>query len=256
VALAPDVLAAAVRLLAADPECGCVYGLYAGEPLVDDGPVEWYRTLHLHSALRRAVGRVDSAVFALAALPRAVFDRVGPFDERLRSAEDDEYSERLLAARYGIRLTAAMAGRHDEADRLLPLLAEQYGRAQLMRFSVRNRLRPRALRLNPAGGILAAALSVPALALPLLWWPLLAVPLGCLAVFAAADPAFVRLVLRERGAAFLGFALGVHLLVNLALVAGAATGWLRAAIDPGFGPSRRRTTRASAVRSADSAEGW
>nr|MDT0656502.1 glycosyltransferase family A protein [Micromonospora sp. DSM 115978] len=239
VALEPDAVAAAVRTLTADPSCGCVYGVYASRPLFDDGPVERYRVLHLHSALTRAAGEVDSAVFALAAMPRAVFDELGPFDEKLRAAEDDEYSERLLA-RHRIRLTTRMVGRHDDAARLVALLAEQFRRAQLMPFSARNRFRRRALRLNPAHGVLAAALAA-GTAVPALFWPPLAVvPLACLAVFAAADPALVRNLRREYGTGFLAYALGLHLLVNLAMVAGAATGWVRAAVDPRFGPTHRR----------------
>ncbi len=85
-------------------------------------------------------GPTATAVFALAALPRRVFEQVGLFDVTLRAAEDDEYSERLLAG-HRIRLSGAITGRHDEADRLLPLLAEQFRRARLLRRSARNRLR-------------------------------------------------------------------------------------------------------------------
>ncbi|GAA0398286.1 hypothetical protein Acor_34500 [Acrocarpospora corrugata] len=38
---------------AAVPGCGCVRGVYAKEPLIDDGPVKVYRTLHLYHALTR-----------------------------------------------------------------------------------------------------------------------------------------------------------------------------------------------------------
>ncbi|RGC65958.1 Hyaluronan synthase [Micromonospora sp. MW-13] len=252
VALAPDALGNAVAALAADPGCGCVYGVYAPQPLIDDGPVERYRVLHLHSALTRAVGPVDTAVFALAAVPRAVLRDLGPFDENLRSAEDDEYSERLLT-RYRIRLTDAVVGWHDEADRLLPLLGEQYRRAQLLRFSLRNRYRRRGLALNPTLGVAAAGLAVLTLPAALLGPAGAALPAFCLAVFAAADPPLVALLRRAGGWPFLGRALGVHLLVNLALIAGAVVGLARAAVDPTFGPSRRPSR--SAVRPLDS-KGW
>jgi hypothetical protein len=244
VALEPDAIARAVRLLGEDPGCGCVYGIYTATPLVDDGPVETYRTLHMHSALSRGVGETTTAVFALAAVPRAVFTELGGFDENLRSAEDDEYSDRL-AARYRIRLSDEVRGRHDEADRLLPLLWEQFGRAQLIRFAGRQRLRPGALKINRGGGVLAAALAgaaLPAavLAWPLLGWPVLAVPVGFVALFVVADPPLSRFVLRQKGPAFFAYFFAVHLLVNLTLVAGAATGWLRALVDRDFGPTRRR----------------
>ncbi|WP_424533223.1 glycosyltransferase family 2 protein [Sphaerisporangium viridialbum] len=252
VGLAPDAVANAVRLLGEDPGCGCVYGVYAKEPLIDDGPVETYRTLHLHHALSRAVGLTSTAVFALAAVPRAVFEQVGPFDDNLRCAEDDEYSERLLA-RHRIRLAAEVTGRHDEADRLLPLLAEQYRRAQLLRFSARNRLRRDALVVNRAGGVLAAALTMATLPLGLAWPPALPLPAAFLVLFAVSDPSLSRFVLRERGPGFLAYFTAVHLLAHAALVGGAAVGWVRAALDSSFGPSHRAAARRRAV---DPSKGW
>ncbi|WP_250213872.1 glycosyltransferase family 2 protein [Acrocarpospora catenulata] len=238
VGLAPDAVAAAVRLLAADPGLGCVYGVYAKEPLIDDGRVEVYRTLHLHHALSQGAGLTSTAVFALAAMPRQVFQEVGPFDAKLRSAEDDEYSERLLAA-HRIRLSAEVSGRHDEADRLLPLLAEQYRRAQFLRFSARNRMRPGALKVNRLGGVLAAAFTLATLPAALLWPPALALGAAGLAAFAAADSALTRFMLRERGPGFLPYFIGVHFLAHTALLSGAAVGWLRATFDSSFGPTRR-----------------
>jgi glycosyltransferase involved in cell wall biosynthesis len=242
VALAPDAIGNALAVLAADPRCGCVYGVYAPQPLIDDGLVERYRVLHLHSALTRAVGPVDTAVFALAAVPRAVLRDLGPFDENLRSAEDDEYSERLLT-RYRIRLTDTVVGWHDEADRLLPLLGEQYRRAQLLRWSLRNRYRRRGLALNPTLGVLAAGLTVLALPAVLLGPYVVAAPLLCLALFAAADPPLVAALRRAGGGVFLARALGIHLLVNVALITGAAVGLVRSVVDPSFGPSSRTPTR-------------
>lgn len=237
VALAPDAVAVAVHALAEHPDCGCVFGLYDPEPLIPDGPVETYRILHLHWALRRAAGPTDTAVFALAAMPRTVFDSVGGFDERLRSAEDDQYSERLLP-RYAIRLVPELTGRHDEADALLPLLAEQFRRSQLLPMVARNRYRPRAIRLNSTAGVLAAALTVAAAPAALLAVPLLATPVWAtaaapavgLATFAVANPRLSAFVLGRRGPAFLVFFTGVHLLVNLALGAGLVVGAVRAAL--------------------------
>ncbi len=252
VALAPDAVACAVRLLAEDRGCGCVYGVYAKEPLIDDGPVEICRTLQLHSVLTRAAGPTATAVFALAAVPRRVFDDVGPFDENLRSAEDDDYSERLLA-RYRIRLAGDVVGRHDEADRLLPLLAEQFRRAQLLRFAARNRLRPGSLKVSPAAGLLAVALTVATLPLAVAWAPLLAVPAIFLAVSAFADPPLARLVLKEKGTGFFLFFTAVQFLSHTALMAGAAVGLVRVTVDSSFGPGRHP---AAHPRPADLQKGW
>jgi glycosyltransferase involved in cell wall biosynthesis len=238
VALAPTAIANAVTVLAADSSCGCVYGVYAAEPLIDDGPVERYRTLHMHHALSRGAGETASAIFALAAVPRRVFDEIGPFDENLRSAEDDDYSERLLA-RHRIRLTTAVVGWHDEADRLLPLLAEQFRRAQLMRFSARNRMRRGGLKINRMTGVLAAALAVASLPAGLVLPPLRVLPALFVALFAVADPALSRFVLREKGPCFLVYFTGVHLLTHLAQLSGAGFGLVRSVVDPSFGPARR-----------------
>lgn len=239
VALAVDAVAAAVRMLADDPGCGCVFGVYAKEPLMDDGPVETYRTLHLHHALTRAVGVTKTAVFALAGMPRRVFDDIGPFDEKLRSGEDDEYSERLLT-RYRIRLSATVTGWHDEADRLVPLLVEQFRRAQLLPFMARNRFRRGAIAVNRTSGVLAAALTIATVPLAVAHRPLGMFPVAAFAAFVAADPALARFVVREKGFCFLLYFTAVHFLTHLALLSGAAVGAARTALDPSFGPTQRR----------------
>ncbi len=239
VALATSAVRGAVEVLDDDPECGCVFGVYAKEPLIDDGLVEIYRTLHLHHVLTRSVGVTKTAVFALAGMPRRVFDEIGCFDENLRSGEDDDYSERLLV-KYRIRLSAAVAGWHDEADRLLPLLAEQFHRAQLLPYMARNRLRRGALVVNRTTGLLAAALTVATVPPAVLRPALRGLPVAAFAAFAAADPALSRFVLREKGPCFLMFFTAVHFLTQLALLSGATVGWARAALDPAFGPTHRR----------------
>src|SRR5690606_33046557 len=110
------------------PECGCVHGSYDTEPLIDDGPIERYRILHAVHWRRRSLGEVRGVVFALAAIRRAVLLETGPFAEDLRDSEDVEYGTRL-AARTRIVLTDRVVGRHDDGNRLLPILAEQWRRA-------------------------------------------------------------------------------------------------------------------------------
>ncbi len=244
-ALEPDAIEQAVRLLRADPTLGCVHGIIAPEPLIDDGPVEWYRTLHAHHWRKRAVGPTPTAYFAAAAMPRRVFDEVGPFDQALRDSEDVEYSDRL-SERYRILLTDLVVARHDEEDRLRPMLGEQFRRAQLLLpFAAAHRSRPGALRANSALGVLMALLAPAALlgalaALP--FAPALAAAgaltaLLAVAVFAVSDPGLARFVRRRRGVRFWCYFTAVHLLVNAAIGTGAAVGWLRARLDKDFGPS-------------------
>jgi glycosyltransferase involved in cell wall biosynthesis len=244
VALEPDAVANAVRLLAGDPACGCVHGIYLAQPLVDDGPVEHCRILHSRYALLRAAGDTKTMISALAAVPRRVFEAVGPFDEGFRGAggEDTEYSDRL-SARHRILLTAAVAGRHDDDDRLIPLLRKQFRRGQLLRFQAGHRFTPGAARFNSLPRVASAGLAVATLPLGLLAPALLAVPAAAAAVFALADPGLSRFVRRERGTRFLAYFTAVHFVLNLALVAGVAAGYLRAAVDPRFGPTRPGAAR-------------
>ncbi|PZG24419.1 sugar transferase [Micromonospora craterilacus] len=247
-ALAPDAIANALELLAADrPDAdvplGCVHGIIAPEPLIDDGPVEWYRVLHAYWWRRRAVGEVRTAFFAQAAVPRTVLDDVGPFDERLRDSEDLEYSDRL-APRFRILLTDRVVARHDEVDRLGPLLAEQFRRSQLLVPTVLAARRPgsASLTANRPLGVAAVAAAVATLPLVTVAPVAALLPVALLAVFAAADPGLCRFVARHRGVRFLGYFLAVHLLVHLVLLAGAAVGgarWLTRRHRPAVRPRSR-----------------
>ncbi len=255
VALDPDALANAVDLLLSDPGTGCVHGIYDVEPLFDDGPVERYRALHAHFWRRRSVGVVGTAIFALAAIPRAVFEDVGPFDENLRDSEDVEYSDRLGAA-YRIRMTETVVGRHDDVDRLGPMLSEQFRRSQLLvPVAAVERRGGGGLKANRPVGALAAALVPVTAPLGLLAPWLLAVPALCLLWFALADPGLARFVARRRGAGFLAWFVLAHFLVHLALVSGALVGAVRWLVDPGFGPSVRRRRDRTADGTAAGAAG-
>ncbi|MEU5163996.1 glycosyltransferase family 2 protein [Streptomyces sp. NPDC020875] len=255
VALAPDALANAVDLLLSDPGTGCVHGIYDPEPLYDDGPVERYRAIHAHFWRRRSVGVVGTAIFALAAMPRAVFDEVGPFDENLRDSEDVEYSDRLGAA-YRIRMTETVVGRHDDVDRLGPMLSEQFRRSQLLvPVAAVERRGGGGLKANRPAGALAAALVPATVPLALLSPWLLAVPAACLLWFALVDPGLARFAVRRRGVGFLPWFLLAHFLVHLALVSGALVGAVRWLVDPGFGPSVRRRKDRTPAGSSGGATG-
>ncbi|MFF3753445.1 glycosyltransferase family 2 protein [Streptomyces sp. NPDC002018] len=245
-ALAPDALENAVRLLAEDPGLGCVHGIIAAEPLVDDGPVEWYRTLHAHHWRLKGVGPTPTAFFAAAAMPRAVFEDVGPFDPALRDSEDVEYSERL-SARYAILLTDRIVAAHDEEHRLGPMLREQFRRAQyLLPFAAAHRRRPGALRANSALGVASALFTAVTTPLAVVLPPLAPLPVLGVAMFAAADPALLRFVRSKRGAGFLPLFVGLHLLVNVQIALGAATGWVRSRLDRDFGSVTGRPPRPTA----------
>lgn len=244
VALAPDAIEQAVAALRADPDLGFVHGVVDPEPLIDDGVVERYRVLHAHHWQARSVGKVRTAVFMMAAMPRAVFEEVGPLDENLRDSEDVEYSERL-APLHDILLTRAITGRHDEADRLGPLLAEQFRRAQLLLpvAAIEKHNRGRGLKANSPLGAGSAWLAVVLLPGVLLTpWAALAA-LGLAALSVAADPKLYRFVGRRAGLRFLPVFAGIHFLVQVTLITGAITGAVRWIVDPSFGPGSRRPAR-------------
>ncbi|MFY1632111.1 glycosyltransferase [Solwaraspora sp. WMMB335] len=230
-------IATALRILAQTPDVACVHGIYLTEPLYDDGPVEAYRLLHAHHWRARNTGRVRTAIFALCAVRRTVFDDIGLFDENLRASEDVELSDRMVQ-RYGIWLSAELTCRHDDDSRLWPMLRKQFGRSQLLvPVAVRER-GPAGLRANRPGGVLATAAFLATLPLALLSPVLLALPVAALIWFAAADAPLAGFVRRQRGTAFLAFFLAVHFLVHLSIVTGAAVGGLRFLLDRDFGPSR------------------
>ncbi|WP_157248201.1 glycosyltransferase [Nonomuraea typhae] len=241
-ALSGDAIANALRLLDETPGVSCVHGTYLTEPLFDDGPVEAYRLLHARHWRLRHAGRVRTAVFAVCAIRRAVFDDVGLFDENLRASEDVELSDRM-ADRHGILLTAEVSCRHDDDSALWPMLRKQFGRSQLLvPVAVRER-GPAGIRANSAAGLLAAGLAVASAPAGLVAAPLSALPAAFLVLFAVADPGLARFVLRQRGAGFLVFFLAVHFLVQLAILAGAAVGAVRFLVRKDFGPSRAEALR-------------
>jgi glycosyltransferase involved in cell wall biosynthesis len=230
-ALAPDAVANAVAILCSDPAVGCVHGVIAPEPLIDDGPIERYRVLHQYWWRARAAGDVQTAMFGQTAIRRAVFEAAGPFDERLRDSEELEYSERL-APIARIVLTDRIVAYHDEVSRLWPLLSEQFRRSLLLMPTLGRRKGRASLTANRPLGIVAVAAALATLPLGLASPEFLVLPaLGVLA-FALANAGLLRFVARRSGWRFLPFFAGVHLLVHVALVAGVALSAARAALRP------------------------
>ena len=238
VALYPDAIENALSALVADSRLGVVQGIFAKSALFPDSRVESYRVLHEHHWRWRNRGLVNGTLFALTAIPKDVYTEAGPFDERLRDAEDVEYGSRL-PDRFRILMTDAVQGRHDEVDRFWPLLNEQFRRAQFL-------VPMRITRRWPKGGLgalrplslLTAPLVIFTLPLGFLSPFMLMLPVAALLGFALADPPLRRFVRDERGPAFLMYFLAVHLAAHLAVAAGAAWGALRWMVDRDFGPSR------------------
>jgi hypothetical protein len=236
IALAPGALAAAVRALRTHPDCGVVQGIYDLRPLYDDGPVEAYKTLFEHYWRRRATGVTTSTMFALTAVPRAVFDLVGGFDERLRDAEDVEFGTRL-PRRYAIRVSDEIVGRHDDVDRLRPYLSELLRRAVTYADAVvaarwqrtgagtdTGRRQPHPVDVASVVGMAATGLAVAAVPLVVVspWLGLL--PITLLTTAVVADRELLAFALRHRGPGFLIYATWLRLMTHLTEFVGMGLG--------------------------------
>nr|MDT0657614.1 glycosyltransferase [Micromonospora sp. DSM 115978] len=230
VALCPDAVSKALDELSAHPEYGAVCGIYQDEPLIRDSVVEECRVLQAYCWRMTSLGTVSFLFSSLTAIPRRVFEQVGPFNPRLRQTEEVEYGERMSAL-YQIRVTPHVRGWHDDDARLFPLLSKLFHRARLRiplfarrrRFAKGFESPARSVGTVAAlGGLCGAALAV----LHPLWF---VVSVLLVAASVAVDGAMYRYVLRRRGPRFLAVFTGVVFLTNVAIAAGIATGtvhWL------------------------------
>lgn len=237
VALAPDAIKKCVGILREHPEYAGVSGIYAPEPLFDDGIIERYQSLHAHYWRIRNTGIVQAGYFSLGALRRSTIDEIGLFDENLRANnnEDTEYGFRI-GRRHQMLLTPEIVGYHDDDDRLRPLLRKYYLRvSSLVPLLIRDR-RQRGMReaahrpieIVSAGGLLVSA------ALPVLGAPFAVVPLAFLIAFVCADPKMLNFVRQRAGLRFVASYLVIHYVINLTIAASAAYGVIRWMFDPRF----------------------
>ncbi|WP_306213703.1 glycosyltransferase family 2 protein [Actinoplanes sp. RD1] len=236
VAIPPHTVRRSVQLLAADATLGAVCGMYEPDPLIRDSIVEECRALQAYQWRRSAEGVVSFLFSAICAMRAEVFHDVGPFNPRLRQTEEVDYGFRL-SQRYKVLLTSEIRGRHDDDDRIWPLLRKLFHRGRL-RIPLYTQMRKFARGFETAsraGGSVAALGAVATLPIVALTGPAgLAVPLALWALSVYGDRDTYAFVRRYRGTAFLVPFAGVSLLVNVAIAAGAATGVLQALVSPGF----------------------
>jgi len=124
ISLSPDAIANAVRLLHERPDYGCVQGIPSPQPAN-------YRSLQGHYWRSRNTGQVPTISLELAAIPRTVFNEIGPLDETLSECEDIEYSGHL-APQHPILLSELVTGRYNVKTSLGTLLHKQFRRSQLL----------------------------------------------------------------------------------------------------------------------------
>jgi glycosyltransferase involved in cell wall biosynthesis len=234
-AMSPDAIANAVRLLAGPEGYGAVFGVPDKVPLFPEGPIGQYRILQYHYWRKSAEGLVSGGFYALGAVSREAFERAGRFNPALRQTEEIDHAERLSAL-YPMLLTSQIGGRLSDESRLAPILVKAFRRSRLrVPFYLQ---RGRSMQGMETGArAFAAVLAAATLAgLPLALWfpPALPVWLLLPAAFVAVDFGQYVFVRREKGWAFTVFFTGVHLVVNTAVVAGLAAGSLQWLARPRF----------------------
>jgi glycosyltransferase involved in cell wall biosynthesis len=228
VALAPDAVATAVRILEAEPDTGAVCGIQDPEPLVEPTLIARYRGLQYHYWSVSSQGAVSFLFPSLCAIPARVHDEIGEFDPRLKQTEEVDFGHRL-SRRYRLRLTPEVHGKHAHDRHLRVLLRKLFHRARLRipLYARRRRFATGFETPERAWASLAAAASVPALATAFVSpWGLL-LPGVLIAASIAGDSGMYRFVRHQRGAAFVVYFAAVHYLVNLTIVTGAVAGALQ-----------------------------
>lgn len=149
-ALAPDAIENAVRAYRQTPGAGMVQGVYAPEPLYDDGLVEQYRVAFEHFDRRQSTATFLSNTL----IPKHVFFEAGGLDERLRDGEDFEFGTRV-PARYRLVVTEAVVTRADDVDGFWACLWERFVRASTHKRVHQHPTHPSLGRLRqrrPTGG--------------------------------------------------------------------------------------------------------
>ncbi|MEV2217453.1 glycosyltransferase family A protein [Streptomyces sp. NPDC050997] len=229
VALAPDAVTQAVRLLLATPDLGAVCGIYDPDPLIRDSRMEEYRCLQQYYALVSSEGRISTVHTNTFAIRADVFAELDGFNPQLRHTEDQDFGLRL-AMRYGALSTSAVVGRHDNDDTLRLVLRKVYQRIYLaMPLYLRRRGLPGGYASGPRAWASAVCLlSVATLLLPLLLGAAWAVvPVLVLGTGLACDTGLYRCVVRHKGWGFLGYFMAVNFVVNLTVAVGVIAGGLR-----------------------------
>lgn len=246
-ALTPDTVDNAVRLLESDSVIGVVCGTYEPEPLIKDSLVERYRSLQLHYWISGSEGDISTIFSALFAMWTRVFHEVGPLNPALRHSENAEYGHRVTQRKYRIVLDNSIRGAHDHDDTMRVVLSKFFHRARLHipLYLRRPDFNGGPTQSSRGWGSLAAFFAVLTVAVPLLFGPLWAVlPVALLAASIAADLGMYRFVRRYAGVPFLLYFTAIHFVVNVTVAVAVFVGIAHCVLSPRF----RRTYDHDAVR--------
>ena len=227
VKLFPDAISNLVREFQKNPEIGCVCGMYAKTPLINDSIFEEYRTLQNHYWHISSEGYATPGNFALGGVRSDVFQEIGGFNPKLTQCEDVEYGHRINQ-KYKLIYTSKVMGQHDHDDKLTVIMKKLFERArQRIPFYFKRRQFSKGFETGSrAVGIMLAFLSVCSLALAFFNPAFLFLP-GLLFIgFLSMDFKQYLFVLQERKVPFTLFFIGVHYLVNVNISLGLCKGIL------------------------------
>jgi glycosyltransferase involved in cell wall biosynthesis len=234
VALDEDAVGNAVAVLRAEPAVGAICGMYRAEPMFADSTVKQYRAIQQFVWFNEVEGRIPGLHSALCAMRREVFREIGPFNDRLRWTEEQDYGFRLNA-RYEVRATQAIRGRHDHDGTLAVMLTKVFQRTRLgapnwMRLSKLPGGAATGYRALGSGFVLAGVLSLPT---ALVLGPgVLPVTAALLGVGLALDGRTCAYAFRHHGIVFGLRFTAIHLLVMLTSATAAGLGILQGLLFP------------------------
>ncbi|MFC7111446.1 glycosyltransferase family 2 protein [Nonomuraea rubra] len=130
IALDPDAVANAVRILRDHPEIGALGGVLLPESLVSQSLAAQYRALQMHRWWMPAHRPTLELHASVLAVPAKVFAEVGPFDPRLRETVSSDYRVRVTRS-YEVKLSDAIRGRKDHDPTVRTILRKVFRRARL-----------------------------------------------------------------------------------------------------------------------------
>ncbi|MDH2427106.1 glycosyltransferase family A protein [Sphaerisporangium sp. TRM90804] len=226
IALDPDAVENAVRILRAEPSIGALGGILRPESLVSQSLASQYRALQMYRWWMPAHRPTLELHAAVLAVPAKVFAEIGPFDPRLRETVSSDYRVRVKRS-YEVRLTDAVRGRKDHDATVPTILRKVLRRSRISAMDWRKGETPGDSVPRAIGGVLLLA-AVPALALPVVAGRAGALVSPALVAAAVAlDADTHRFAYAQRGVPFGLYFSGVHLAVTFTGALGGALGVLQ-----------------------------
>jgi len=229
IALDPDAVENAVRMVQAEPAIGALGGILRPESLVSQSFAAQYRALQMYRWWMPAHRPTLELHAAVLAVPAKVFAEIGPFDPRLRETVSADYRSRVTPY-YDVKLTDTVRGCKDHDATVRTILRKVFRRARISAMDWRTGETPGDSVPRAVGGVLLLA-AVPALALPLVVGRIgAAVPPALVAAAIALDAGTHRYAFARRGVPFGVYFSTVHIAVTFTGALGGAVGVLHRSV--------------------------